>query len=139
MVRSIGADHVIDYTSEDFAESGTTYDLIIDIAGNSSLARLRRAAAPKGTIVITGGETDGRWLGGADRQLRGMALSPFVRQRLTTFVGKVNAAALERLTSLIEDGRVVPVIERTFPLVDVPVAMRHLESGKARGKLVITV
>jgi NADPH:quinone reductase-like Zn-dependent oxidoreductase len=139
LVRSIGADHVIDYTHEDFAASGATYDLILDIGGNSSLARLRRALTASGTVVIAGGETSGRWLGGADRQLRALALSPFIRQRLATFVAKVDVASLERLTALIDDGLVVPVIERTFPLSEVPTAMRHLENGQARGKLVITV
>jgi NADPH:quinone reductase-like Zn-dependent oxidoreductase len=138
LVRSIGADHVLDYTREDFAASGMTYDLILDIAGNASLARLRRALTPAGTLVIAGGETAGRWLGGADRQLRALALSPFVRQRLTTFVSKVDLSGLERLASLVDDGRLVPVVERTFSLSEMPKAMRHLESGHARGKLVIT-
>jgi len=138
LVRSIGADHVLDYTREDFADSGKTYDLILDIAGNASLARLRRALTSAGTLVIAGGETAGRWLGGADRQLRALALSPFVRQRLTTFVSKVDLSGLERLASLVEDGRLVPVVEQTFSLSEMPKAMRHLESGHARGKLVIT-
>lgn len=138
LVRSIGADNVLDYTREDFADSGKTYDLILDIAGNASLARLRRALTPTGTLVITGGETAGRWLGGADRQLRALALSPFVRQRLTTFVSKVDLSGLERLASLVDNGRLVPVVERTFSLSEMPKAMRHLESDHARGKLVIT-
>src|SRR5215207_6342021 len=86
IVRSIGANHVIDYTREDFAEGEQRYDLILDIGGNSTLSRLRRALAPRGTLVITGGETDGRWLGGTDRQLRALMLSPFVGQTLGTFV-----------------------------------------------------
>src|SRR5215210_2792242 len=86
MVRSIGADHVIDYTRADFAEGEQRYDLILDIGGNSSLSRLRRALTPQGILVITGGETDGRWLGGTDRQLRALMLSPFVGQNLGTFV-----------------------------------------------------
>jgi NADPH:quinone reductase-like Zn-dependent oxidoreductase len=138
LVRSIGADHVLDYTREDFAQSAKTYDLILDIGGNASLSRLRRALTPAGTLVIAGGEKGGRWLGGNDRQLRALALSPFVGQRLTTFVCKEHFSGLERLTSLVEDGRLVPVIERTFALSDMPQAMRHLESGQARGKLVIT-
>ena len=88
MVRSIGADHVIDYTREDFAEGERRYDLILDIGGNSSLARLRRALTPEGTLVIVGGEGGGRWLGGTDRQLRATMLSPFVGQKLGTFVAR---------------------------------------------------
>jgi NADPH:quinone reductase-like Zn-dependent oxidoreductase len=138
LVGSIGADHVLDYTREDFAAGGTTYDLILDIGGNASLARLRRALTPRGTLVIAGGEKPGRWLAGADRQLRALALSPFLGQRLTTFVCKEHFSGLARLSTVIDDGRLVPVIERSFALADVPEAMRHLVSGHARGKLVIT-
>jgi NADPH:quinone reductase-like Zn-dependent oxidoreductase len=139
MVRSIGADRVIDYTQGDFAERGQRYDLILDIGGNSSLARLRRALAPRGTLVITGGEGGGRWLGGTDRQLRAMMLSPFVSQKLGTFVNKENHEDLLVLKELIESGKVTPVIDRTYPLSQVPEAIRYLEEGHARGKVVITV
>ena len=139
LVRSLGADHVIDYTQQDFADGATRYDLILDIGGNSSLSRLRRALTPHGTLVIAGGEEGGRWIGGNDRQLRALALSPFVGQRLTTFVSKEHYTGLERLTEFIEDGQLVPVIEQTYPLSDMPKAMRHLQSGRARGKLVIAV
>src|SRR5215217_408887 len=139
MVRSIGADHVIDYTQEDFAEGEERYDLILDIGGNSSLSRLRRALASRGTLVIVGGEGGGRWLGGTDRQLRAMILSPFVRQKLGTFVNKENHEDLIVLKELIESGKVTPVIDRTYPLAEVPEAMRYLEEGHARGKVVITV
>ncbi len=139
LVRSIGADHVIDYTHDDFADGQKRYDLILDIGGNSSLSRLRRALTPHGTLVIAGGEEGGRWFGGNDRQLRAIALSPFVGQRLTTFVSKEHYAGLERLTKLIEAGQLVPVIEQTYPLSDMPTAMRNLQAGRARGKLVITV
>jgi NADPH:quinone reductase-like Zn-dependent oxidoreductase len=138
LVASIGADHVIDYTREDFADGEEAYDLILDIGGNASLSRLRRALTPAGTLVIAGGETAGRWLGGADRQLRALAMSRFVGQRLTTFVCKEDFAGLERLARLADEGALVPVIERTFALSDMPQAMRHLASGQARGKLVIT-
>ena len=138
LVRSLGADHVVDYTSEDFAGGGRTYDLILDLGGNTPLARLRRALTPTGTLVIGGGEGGGRFLGGADRQLRGLALSPFVGQRLTAFVCKEHFSGLERLAGLAQDGRLVPAIERTYPLSEMPDAMRHLVSGGARGKLVIT-
>jgi NADPH:quinone reductase-like Zn-dependent oxidoreductase len=137
LVRLLGADRVIDYTREDFAAGGTPYDLILDVGGNSPLRRLRRSLTPRGTLVIAGGENGGRWLGGSDRQLRALALSPFVRQRLTTFVSKEHFSGLERLTALIDSGQLVPAIERTFSLSGVPEAMRHLEAGRARGKLVI--
>ena len=139
LVRSIGADHVIDYTREDFAEGEQRYDLILDIGGNSSLARLRRALAPRGTLIIVGGETDGRWLGGTDRQLRALMLSPFVGQKLGTFVASENHEDMNVLKELIEVGKVTPVIDRTYPLSEVPEAIRYLEEGHARGKVVITV
>jgi NADPH:quinone reductase-like Zn-dependent oxidoreductase len=138
LVRSLGADHVVDYTREDFAAGERTYDLILDFAGNAPLSRLRRALAPGGTLVIAGGEDGGSWTGGFDRQLRALALSPFVGQRLTTFVAKEHHSALERLAALAEDGLLVPAVERTYALQDTPEAMRHLVAGKARGKLVIT-
>ena len=139
MVRSIGADHVIDYTREDFAEGDQRYDVILDIGGNSTLSRLRRALAQQGTLVIIGGEGSGRWLGGTDRQLRAMILSPFVGQKLGTFVNKENHEDLIVLKELIESGKVTPVIDRTYPLAEVPEAIRYLEQGHARGKVVITV
>jgi NADPH:quinone reductase-like Zn-dependent oxidoreductase len=139
MVRSIGADHVIDYTQEDFAEGDQRYDLILDIGGNSSLSRLRRALASRGTLVIVGGEGGGRWLGGTDRQLRAMMLSPFVDQKLGTFVNKENHEDMLVLKELIEAGKVTPIIDRIYPLSEVPEAIRYLEEGHARGKVVISV
>jgi NADPH:quinone reductase-like Zn-dependent oxidoreductase len=139
MVRSIGADHVIDYTQEDFAEGDQRYDVILDIGGNSSLARLRRALASQGILVIVGGEGGGRLLGGTDRQIRAMMLSPFVGQKLGTFVNKENHKDLLVLKELTESGKITPVIDRTYPLSEVPEAMRYLEAGHARGKVVITV
>jgi NADPH:quinone reductase-like Zn-dependent oxidoreductase len=139
MVRSIGADHVIDYTCEDFAEGEQRYDLILDIGGNSSLSRLRRALTPRGTLVITGGEGGGRWLGGTDRQLRALVLSPFVSQKLGTFISKENHEDMIVLKELIESGKVTPVIDRTYSLAEVPGAIRYLEEGHAQGKVVITV
>jgi NADPH:quinone reductase-like Zn-dependent oxidoreductase len=137
MVRSIGADRVIDYTREDFAEGQQPYDVILEIGGNSSLARLRRALAPRGTLVIVGGEGGGRWLGGTDRQLRALALSPFVSQKLGTFVASENHEDMLVLKELIESGKVTPVIDRTYPLSEVPEAIRYLEEGRAKGKVVI--
>jgi NADPH:quinone reductase-like Zn-dependent oxidoreductase len=139
LVRSAGADHVIDYSRQDFATGPQRYDLILDIGGNASLARLRRALNPTGTLVLIGGEGGGRWIGGMDRQLRALALSPFVRQRLTVKVPKEHYADLERLAQLIEAGQVIPVVDKSYPLRHAPDAMRHLEAGHARGKLVIAV
>jgi NADPH:quinone reductase-like Zn-dependent oxidoreductase len=139
MVRSIGADHVIVYTREDFAEGDQRYDLILDIGGNSTLSRLRRALASRGTLVIVGGEGGGRWLGGTDRQLRAMMLSPLVGQKLGTFVNNENHEDMLVLKELIEAGKVTPIIDRTYPLAEVPEAIRYLEEGHARGKVVISV
>jgi NADPH:quinone reductase-like Zn-dependent oxidoreductase len=139
MVRSIGADHVIDYTREDFAEGDQLYDVILDIGGNSSLARLRHALTARGTLVIIGGEGGGRWLGGTDRQLRALVLSPFVSQKLGTFISKENHEDMIVLKELIESGKLTPVIDRTYPLAEVPEAIRYLEEGHAQGKVVITV
>jgi NADPH:quinone reductase-like Zn-dependent oxidoreductase len=139
VVRSLGADHVIDYTRADFAEGGQRYDVILDIGGNSSLSRLRRALTPRGTLVIVGGETGGRWLGGTDRQIRALMLSPFLGQKLGTFISKENHKDMLVLKELIEAGKVTPVIDRTYPLSDVPQAIRYVEEGHARGKVVITV
>jgi NADPH:quinone reductase-like Zn-dependent oxidoreductase len=139
LVRSIGADHVIDYKNEDFAGGERRYDLILDIGGNASLARLRRALTPKGTLIITGGETDGRWLGGTDRQLRAQVLSPFVGQKLGTFIASVNADDLMALKVLIEADKVMPVVDRTYPLSEAPKAINYLEEGHARGKVAITI
>ena len=139
LVRSIGADDVIDYTRDDFAETGQRYDLILDIAGNRSVSHLRRALAPRGTLVIVGGEGGGRWFGGIDRQLRALLLSPLVSQKLGTFIAKPKGEDLVVLKELIEAGKVTPVIDTTYPLSEVPEAIRHLEEGHAQGKVVITV
>jgi len=139
LVRSLGADHVIDYSTDDFADGVHRYDLILDIAGNPSLSRLRRALTSTGTAVIVGGENGGSWTGGIERQLRARVLSTFVRQRLTMVLCQERSSDLERLTAVIESGNVTPSIDRTYPLADVPEAMRHLAAGKARGKIAITV
>ena len=137
LVRSAGADYVIDYTREDFADGHQHYDLILDIGGNSPLRRLRRALTPKGTLVIAGGE-GGKWTG-VGRQFRGLMLSPLVHQRLTMYVSKHHQADLGALSRLIEAGQVTPVIDRTYPLSQAPAAIRSLAEGHARGKIVITV
>ena len=139
LVRSLGADHVVDYTREDFADGEGRYDVILDIGGNAPLSRLRRALTPRGTLVITGGETGGRWLGGTDRQLRAIVLSRFVDQTLTTFISSENHRDMLVLKELIEAGSVAPIIDRSFALAEVPEAIRYLEQGRARGKVVIDI
>jgi NADPH:quinone reductase-like Zn-dependent oxidoreductase len=138
LVSSIGADHVLDYTRDDFAAGPQRYDLILDIGGNAALSRLRHALTPAGTLVIVGGEDGGRWTG-MSRQLRALALSLFVRHRLTTFVSRHRLADLETLAQFIEAGQLTPVIGKTYPLRQAPDAMRDLLAGHARGKLALTV
>jgi NADPH:quinone reductase-like Zn-dependent oxidoreductase len=139
LVRSLGADHVLDYTRDDFADGSHRYDLVLDMAGNPALSRLRRALTRTGTAVITGGEEGGSFSGGMNRQLRALAVSPFLRQRLTMFIAKQRSSDLERLTRLIETGRVTPSIDRTYPLDEAADAIRHLADGRARGKVVISI
>ncbi|MDQ4038076.1 MAG: NAD(P)-dependent alcohol dehydrogenase [Actinomycetota bacterium] len=139
LVRSLGADYVIDYTKADFADGAHTYDLIIDIAGNPTLSRLRRALAPKGTAVIVGGEEGGNVTGGFGRSLRAGVVSMFVSQRLAMLASKERATDLERLTPLIEAGKVTPSMDRTYPLIEVPDAMGQLITGKVRGKVAIAI
>ncbi len=139
LVRSLGADRVIDYTRDDFADETRRYDVILDTGGNSSLSRLRRALTPRGTLVIVGGETGGRWLGGTDRLLRAPLLSPFVSQQLRVLMPNENAADMIVLTELIEAGKLMPAIDRAYPLSEAPNAIRDLEDGSVRGKAVVTV
>ena len=137
LVRSIGADQVIDYTREDIADGRQHYDLILDIGGNSRLSRLRRALTPKGTLVIAGGE-GGKWTG-VGRQLRALVLSPVVPQRLTMYISTHRQADLQALRQHVEAGHVAPIVGKAYPLSEVPEAIRHLESGCAQGKIAITV
>jgi NADPH:quinone reductase-like Zn-dependent oxidoreductase len=137
LVRSIGADQVIDYTREDFADGRQHYDLILDIGGDSRLSRLRRALTPRGTLVIAGGE-GGKWTG-VGRQLRALMLSPVVSQRLTMYISAHRHADLETLRQQVEAGHVTPVVGKTYPLPEVPEAIRHLEGGRTQGKIAITV
>ena len=139
LVRSIGADHVIDYTQEDYLDGGFTYDLILDIGGRNKVARLRRALTATGTLVIVGGEDGGRLTGGIGRQLRAMLVSPFIRQNLKSFIQKEHHTQIERLAEHLESGAVVPVIERTVGLPGVPDAIRDLEAGRVRGKIAVSV
>ncbi|MET8520978.1 NAD(P)-dependent alcohol dehydrogenase [Nocardioides sp. NPDC004968] len=137
LVRSLGADHVIDYTHADFADGANHYDLILDIAGNPGLSRLRRALTPTGTVVLVGGEHGGNLTGGMNRSLRALLLTPFIGQRFAMYVAKERASDLERLAGFLEDGTVVPSLGHTFPLDRVPKAMRLLDSGRVRGKVAI--
>lgn len=137
-VLSLGADDVVDYTQDDFTDGMRRYDLIIDIAGNPSLRRLRQALAPRGTVVFVGGEGAGG-LTGMGRPLRGVLLSPFVPQRLALLTAREAAEDYERLTTLIEAGQVTPGLDRTYPLEDSAEAMRQLERGLVRGKIAVTV
>lgn len=138
-VRQLGATRVIDYTKEDFATGDARYDLIIDIAGNTPLKRLRQVLTPTGTIVFVGGEEGGALTGGMDRQLGAMFRSLFSKQRFVMKPPNENAADLEVLAQLAEAGKFTPAIDRTYPLAQVPEAMRQLVAGKVTGKLAITV
>jgi NADPH:quinone reductase-like Zn-dependent oxidoreductase len=140
LVRSLGADDVIDYTREDFTDGSRRWDVIIDTAGRRPLSELRRALTPKGTLVIVGGDGGGRWTGGFFRgMLRAPVVSLFVGQRLRGLATKVKREDLIALTELIEAGTLRPVIDRTYPLIEAPDAIRYLEEGHSRGKIVITV
>ena len=140
LVGSIGADEVIDYTREDFADGSRRWDVIIDTAGRRPLSVLRRALSPHGTLGIVGGEGGGRWTGGFFRQvLRAPLLSLFSGQKLRPVVSKENHEDLQALAALVEAGKVTPVVGRTYPLVEAPDAVRDLERGHAGGKIVVTV
>ena len=136
-VRSIGADHVVDYTSTDPVDGSATYDLIVDTGGNRPVSELRKALTPDGTLALVGGEGGGRWTGGFGRQLRAPLLSPFVGQRLTAVMSSERASDLEELSQLMETGALVPAVDSTFPLADGADAIRHYMSGAVRGKAVI--
>ena len=139
MVRALGAHDVLDHTSEDFADGRRRYDVVLDIGGNARLSRLRRALTQHGRLVIVGGETDGRLLGGSSRQVRAQLLSPFTGQHLGTFIARENAADLTALRELIEAGAVTPAVDRTYPLAEAAAGIRHLLDGRARGKVVISI
>jgi NADPH:quinone reductase-like Zn-dependent oxidoreductase len=139
LVRSLGADHVIDYTRDDITAGDHRYDVILDTGGHRPLSQLRRALTPRGTLVIVGSEHGGRWLGGSDRQLRALMLSPFTSQRLTTLICSENTQDLQALTELIESGQVRPVIDRTYPLSQIPQAIQYLRDGHAQGKVVVNL
>jgi NADPH:quinone reductase-like Zn-dependent oxidoreductase len=139
MVRSIGADHVIDYTREDFTQGGQRYDLVLELVGNHPLLDYRRILDPKGIVVIVGGPSDGRWIGPLITPLKAVMLSPFVSQKFTPFLAELNPGDLTIVRDLMQAGKVKPVIDRHYPLSDVPAAIRYVEEGHARGKVVINM
>ncbi len=139
MVRSLGADHLIDYAQGDFTQSGQRYDLILDMSGHRSLSDLRRILTPNGTVVLVGGESGSRWLGVTDRWIQALMVTPFVRHKLRPLATKPNKADLLFLKELVEAGKLTPVIDRPFALSEVPQAFRHLVEGRARGKIVISM
>jgi NADPH:quinone reductase-like Zn-dependent oxidoreductase len=139
MVRSIGAHHVLDYTRENFTKSGQRYDLIVDTVGNHSLPDTRRALTPQGTLVLVGGPDTGGWLGPLTDVLKVVVLSRFVSHKLRPFLARLSKQDLIVLQQLLEAGKVTPVIDRRYPLRDVAGAIRYLEEGHARGKVVISM
>lgn len=139
LVRSLGADHVIDYTCQDFVSSGRKYDLILDIGGCNSVSRLRSALTAEGSLVIVGGEEGDPWTGGLGRQLGAVLLSPFVKQRLTMFISEEHHSWIEGLSEFLQSGQVVPFIGQRYRLENAADAIRELEAGTARGKSVVVV
>ena len=138
MARSIGADHVIDYTREDFARTGQHYDLMVDIAGDRTLRECRRVLAAKGVLVGVGGPDKGHWIGPLRRPVQMVLLSPMVSQTMAPFLARQSRDDLVVLRELLEAGKVIPVIDRAYPLSEAAEAIRYLEEGHARGKIVIT-
>jgi NADPH:quinone reductase-like Zn-dependent oxidoreductase len=140
LVRSAGADHVIDYTQKDIDTTAHRYDVIVDMGGNRPLSQLRRSLSPSGTLVLVGGEGGGRWIGGAmGRSLRALALNPFVEQNLRMVLATVKRRDLQALSGLIDAGQVAPIIDTTYPLSGAPEAVRRLCTGHAHGKLAIQI
>jgi NADPH:quinone reductase-like Zn-dependent oxidoreductase len=139
LVRSLGADHVIDYSRDDFTRSDAKYDLLADCAGNRSLWECRRVMTPKGTIVAIGARPGGRWVGPLPQVLKVLVSGRFVSQRVVLFVASINPGDLTVMKDLIEAGRVTPVIDRSYELSEVVAAVRHAKEGHALGKVVITV
>ncbi|MEV6756884.1 NAD(P)-dependent alcohol dehydrogenase [Streptomyces sp. NPDC051214] len=138
-VRALGATHVIDYTTGEITDSKQLFDIILDTAGNRPLSLLRRALAPKGVLVMVGGEGGGDWVGGMGRQLGGYVLSPCLGQTLSSVIARVRHEDLLALKELAENGTITPAIDRTYPLDEAVTAIKHLETGHPRGKIVVTV
>lgn len=140
LVRSIGADHVIDYTKEDFTRGSQRYDLILDIVGNHAFWDYRRVLNPHGIFVVVGGPTDNPWLGGLTGPIKAFAISAFASQSFTTLLADANKTTdLISLVELMQAGKLTPVIDRRYPLNETPAAMRYLEQGHARGKVIVSV
>ena len=139
MVRSLGADHVIDYTKEDFTDGSQRYDLILQAAGAHSAMACRPALTTHGTLVQISGTSDNRWIGPLNRIITGRLLSPFVSQTITSFTVRPNRQDLEFIGALIEAGKVIPVVDRSYSLTDIHDAIRHVEEGHTSGKVVVTV
>ena len=138
MVRSLGADHVFDYKNEDYTESGEKFDLIVDMVGNHSLTANRRVLTADGKLVLVGGSS-GDWVGPLAGPLKAAALSPFVDQELITLLARLKQEDLEFLGDLMQSGEMTPVLDRSYPLIEVPAAIRYSEEGRARGKIIINV
>jgi NADPH:quinone reductase-like Zn-dependent oxidoreductase len=141
LVRSLGADHVIDYTREDFTKSGQLYDVILDNVGTQPLLGFKRALQPKGICVLIGGggPNEGRWIGPMARPIKALVLSPFVSQKFIMLLAELDQKDLKVLGDLMQAGKVTPVIDRRYPLGEASEALRYLEKGHARGKVVITM
>ena len=141
LVRSLGADHVIDYTKEDFTKGAQRYDVILDLVGTQPLVGFKHVLTPRGICVLVGGggPDEGNWIGPMARPIKALLLSPFVSQKIGMFMAEMNQKDLNVLRDLMQAGKVTPVIDRTYPLSAVPEAIRYLEKGHARGKIVITV
>ena len=138
LVRSLGTDRVVDYGREDFTRSGRRYDLVLDMAGTHTLRACRRAMTPRGICVVVGAPS-GKWLKGPDRFLKALLLSPFVGQKFLPFISAVKRDDLVALSELVESGKVTPVIDRSYPLHEAPAALRYVEEGHARGKVVVAL
>jgi NADPH:quinone reductase-like Zn-dependent oxidoreductase len=141
LVRSIGADHVIDYTKEDFTKSNERYDVILDNVGTQPLSGFRRVLKPKGICVMIGGggPNEGNWVGPMSRPIKAKLMSPFISQKMGMMLAQGNKDDLNVLADLMQSGKVTPVIDRTYPLSEIRKAVRYLEAGHARGKVIITV
>jgi NADPH:quinone reductase-like Zn-dependent oxidoreductase len=141
LVQSLGADHVIDYTKEDFTKSEERYDVILDNVGTQPLSGIRRVLKPKGICVMIGGggPNDGPWIGPFGRVIHTLVLSPFISQKMGMMMAELNKKDLTVLGDLMQSGKVKPVIDRTYPLSQIGEAMRYLEAGHARGKVIITM
>ena len=139
MVKSIGADHVIDYTKEDFTQGSARYDLIIDNVGSHTLSEYRRVLTPNGALVMVGGPSDNSWLGPLTTSLKAYLVSPFVKQKMIFMLAQTNQEDLNVLRDLMQSGKLTPVIDRRYPLAETPQAISYLEQGHAKGKVIITV